>query len=139
MLSEPLFTHHLDRISPRVFRQITPSTTLEWTACYTGAQCARFEVPLDYHNTTAGTAAIAVVKIPSTLSPQDANYKGPVLFNPGEHIYVFDLSTLTHVSGGPGSSGVDFVNGKGASFRQIYGPAFDLIGFDPRCALSHCA
>jgi hypothetical protein len=39
------------------------------------------------------------------------------------------------LSGGPGHSGIDFVNAQSASFRQIYGPGYDLIGFDPRCAL----
>jgi hypothetical protein len=65
--------------------QITPSTTLNWTSCYTGAQCARFEIPLNYNNTSAGTAAIALFKIPSTLAANDKNYKGPILFNPGKH------------------------------------------------------
>ncbi|KAJ6604115.1 hypothetical protein DFH09DRAFT_1441973 [Mycena vulgaris] len=48
-----------------------------------------------------------------TTPPQ---YRGPLLFNPG----------------GPGGSGVDAVVGSGAAFATVFGPQFDIVGFDPR-------
>ncbi|KAJ7660273.1 hypothetical protein DFH06DRAFT_1326406 [Mycena polygramma] len=46
----------------------------------------------------------------------DSEYRGPILFNPG----------------GPGGSGVDAVVGAGAAFATVFGPQFDIVGFDPR-------
>jgi hypothetical protein len=76
-------SYQLQRLTYGSFNQITPSAKLNWTSCYNGAQCARFQVLLDYQDPSAGTAAIALVKIPATVSTKDASYKGPILFNPG--------------------------------------------------------
>lgn len=43
-------------------------------------------------------------------------YRGPILFNPG----------------GPGGSGVDFINRLGDLLAQVVGEEFDVVGFDPR-------
>ncbi|KAJ7219644.1 TAP-like protein-domain-containing protein [Mycena rebaudengoi] len=97
--------------------QLKPSESLNWSPCYSGLQCARFQacsVPLDYSAPDNGVAAIALVKYPST-APK-SQYLGPILINPG----------------GPGSSGVDLVVLVGSSFATVLGAQFDLIGFDPR-------
>ena len=38
---------------------------------------------------------IALIRLPSKLAPSDANYRGPILFNPGKSIFVFLL--LSHL------------------------------------------
>jgi pimeloyl-ACP methyl ester carboxylesterase len=75
-------------------------------------QCATYQVPLDYRNPAAGTATIALDRLPAT-GPRI----GSLFLNPG----------------GPGGSGVDFVAFAGRSpiFKALR-KRFDLIGFDPR-------
>ncbi|PVF98203.1 alpha/beta-hydrolase [Serendipita vermifera] len=92
------------------------SPTLYWVPCYDGFQCARLEVPLDYHDAEAGKAALAMIKYPAKTDRKNEAYKGPILFNPG----------------GPGASGVGIVLNWGNRFKDIVGEDFDLIGFDPR-------
>ncbi|KAJ3503374.1 hypothetical protein NLJ89_g8466 [Agrocybe chaxingu] len=100
------------------WNSITPTTSLNWVGCYSQlTQCARLNVPLDYSNPNVGSAAIALVRVPSPLGLSGApGYRGPVLFNPG----------------GPGASGIDFVLGLGGSIQGIFGPEFDVVSFDPR-------
>ena len=43
-------------------------------------QCGFLEVPMDYHDSSAGTAHLAVVKYAATASEK----KGTVFFNPGD-------------------------------------------------------
>ena len=76
-------------------------------------QCATYQVPLDYRNTAAGTATIALDRLPAT----GPDRIGSLFLNPG----------------GPGGSGVDFVAFAGTSpiFKALR-KHFDLIGFDPR-------
>ncbi|KIP04825.1 hypothetical protein PHLGIDRAFT_179591 [Phlebiopsis gigantea 11061_1 CR5-6] len=95
---------------------LASSTTLSWTPCYDAFQCARFTVPLQYSNLSAGEAQIALVMSPSEFKPGDENYLGPILFNPG----------------GPGGSGVQYVLEFAEYFRAVIGPKYDLVGFDPR-------
>ena len=40
------------------------------------------------------------------------------------------------LSGGPGGSGVDYVLELSTYFREIIGPNYDLVGFDPRGQLT---
>ncbi|KAJ7663011.1 TAP-like protein-domain-containing protein [Mycena rosella] len=95
---------------------IVPSEELIWTDCYSGNQCARLKVPLDYGHPDAAPAAIAMVRIHSVVPHNSTDYRGPILVNPG----------------GPGGSGVDLIARKGAQISTIVGPEFDIIGFDPR-------
>ncbi|GJE96012.1 alpha/beta hydrolase [Phanerochaete sordida] len=95
---------------------LNSSTKLSWTPCFDTFQCARFSVPLQYSNASAGEAQIALVMSPSSYSRDDPNYQGAILFNPG----------------GPGNSGVNFVLSLQPYFRAIIGPGYDLVGFDPR-------
>ncbi|QIG41846.1 alpha/beta hydrolase [Nocardioides anomalus] len=76
-------------------------------------QCATYQVPLDYRNPAAGTATIALDRLPAT----GPDRIGSLFLNPG----------------GPGGSGVDFVAGVGGSptFKALR-EHFDLVGFDPR-------
>ncbi|EKM51092.1 uncharacterized protein PHACADRAFT_212992 [Phanerochaete carnosa HHB-10118-sp] len=95
---------------------LTASPNLTLTPCYGNLQCARLTVPLQYSDPSAGEAQVAIVVLPSNLSHDDSAYLGPLLFNPG----------------GPGISGVDSVVEDAALFREILGPQYDIVGFDPR-------
>ena len=95
-------------------------SAVAWHACghdLQGAskalQCATYPVPLDYRNPAAGTATIALDRLPAT----GPDRLGSLFLNPG----------------GPGGSGVDFVAFAGTSpiFKALR-KRFDLIGFDPR-------
>ena len=70
---------------------------------------------MSYSASGGEQAQIAVIKAPSDYSIGDENYLGPILFNPG----------------GPGGQGVDLVLQLGPLFREVLGPHFDLVGFDP--------
>jgi pimeloyl-ACP methyl ester carboxylesterase len=74
------------------------------------------QVPLDYANPGASTAALAVIRFPAQVSRDDSSYKGPILFNPG----------------GPGGSGVDYLLALGSEFAELLGPEYDMVSFDPR-------
>ena len=78
------------------------------------------QVPLDYQNVSAGNAAIAIIKLPANLTSKEVQHGGPILLNPG----------------GPGGSGVLFIQSFGKFLQTITGKQFDLIGFDPR-SMSH--
>ncbi|KAL0569858.1 hypothetical protein V5O48_012099 [Marasmius crinis-equi] len=96
---------------------VQTSKDLNWVECYTGEyQCARLQVPLNYNDPEGETASIALLRLPANVSADSAEYRGPILFNPG----------------GPGDSGVDILLAFGERFRAIIGPQFDLVGFDPR-------
>ena len=75
-----------------------------------------FQVPLNYSDPEGAEAIIAVIRKPSTLAESSPEYRGPILFNPG----------------GPGDSGVEFINKAGDVMSSIIGPQFDIVSFDPR-------
>lgn len=91
---------------------------------------------MQYSDPSAGEAELALVMSPSNYSHGDAEYLGPILFNPGKHVVCEDPCILLLMSllrtGGPGHSGVDYILEQGAYFRAIIGPQYDLVGFDPR-------
>ncbi|KAJ7785021.1 TAP-like protein-domain-containing protein [Mycena maculata] len=107
------FTAQDDEFS---WESIVPSEELVWHECYSDRQCARLKVPLDYSNPDATSAAIAMIRVHSIVPHNSSDYRGPILINPG----------------GPGGSGVDVVQTRGAEISTIVGPEFDVIGFDPR-------
>ncbi|KAG2014272.1 hypothetical protein CC2G_011105 [Coprinopsis cinerea AmutBmut pab1-1] len=111
-----IFVFLLTQRRPYTIPQITPSQNLTWHECYSTFECARLEVPLDYDNPTGPQAVIALTRKPAGVPTSSADYKGPILFNPG----------------GPGQSGVEFVLGLGDLLAMGLGPQFDLVGFDPR-------
>ncbi|KAL4784990.1 TAP-like protein-domain-containing protein [Aspergillus varians] len=113
--------------------QITPSQALDYHECFGGFQCARLDVPMDYHRLDGqGTRmAIAVTRLPAKVPVTDPRYGGAIVINPG----------------GPGGSGVTQVLLSGRNLQTITDatliPAsgvvdgsedlyFDIIGFDPR-------
>ncbi|KAI0719840.1 TAP-like protein-domain-containing protein [Cerioporus squamosus] len=77
-----------------------------------GAECGYAIVPLDYLNSTAGVAKIALGRYNATSTPR----KGSVFVNPG----------------GPGGAGVSLATASGAHLQQVIGEEYDIIGFDPR-------
>ncbi|KAJ3563107.1 hypothetical protein NP233_g9157 [Leucocoprinus birnbaumii] len=108
---------------------VTPTEDLDWHPCYQPLrrECARLLVPLNHLNQSdesSGNASIALIRIPSpfanstfnTTHVPDPRYRGPILFNPG----------------GPGGSGIDFLNLAGDMLAQVLGDEFDLVSFDPR-------
>ncbi|KAF8954240.1 hypothetical protein BDZ97DRAFT_1928523 [Flammula alnicola] len=109
----------LERATEFSWERLPPRKELEWRDCFQGRQCARLIVPLN-HSDPLGEleAVIALIRKPSIFPPDSDSYRGPVLFNPG----------------GPGGSGVDFIQGlRGDLFSTVIGPQFDIIvGFDPR-------
>ncbi|EJC99937.1 alpha/beta-hydrolase [Fomitiporia mediterranea MF3/22] len=97
---------------------LTPSTSLKWTSCYDNYYCSRLSVPLRYSDPSGKQAAVALVKLPSSLSPNDKGYKGPVLINPGLRPWSIwcrlGPQIWNNISEG------------------VVGTQFDVIGFDPR-------
>ncbi|GKT61398.1 cell wall anchored protein [Colletotrichum tofieldiae] len=100
----------------------TPSTkALKYHDCYDGFRCARLQVPLDWSNPesdTNTTVAIAIIKLPATVSDDNSTFGGSVLINPG----------------GPGGSGTDLVLRSGRRFQSLLAGErnYEIIGFDPR-------
>ena len=60
------------------------TTGLQWGPCPeypdAGLSCAYFNIPLDYHNASAGNGHILVVKANATVGES----KGTIFMNPGE-------------------------------------------------------
>ncbi|MFG1905472.1 alpha/beta hydrolase [Kribbella sp. NPDC048928] len=92
---------------------------IAWGSCGTDPklksfQCASVEVPTDYDKPHGPTTTIALTRLPAT---DQAHKIGTLFTNPG----------------GPGGSGVDFVQQAG---QLIYSAElrakFDILGFDPR-------
>ena len=86
---------------------------------------------MDYHDSSAGNARLAVAKYLATAP----NKLGSVFFNPGNAIVssVQRLSTNPRFfTGGPGGSGVEAVAGLGEEFSQISHGYYDFISWDPR-------
>ena len=85
---------------------------------------------MDYHDKTAGTARLAVIKYSATASKK----LGTIFFNPGNS---FDLSFTVFRSypisiGGPGESGLEAISELGQTFSQGFQGAFDIVSWDPR-------
>ncbi|NED96901.1 alpha/beta hydrolase [Phytoactinopolyspora alkaliphila] len=90
---------------------------LDWQTCGEGLEdflCATAEVPTDYDQPDGDTTTLALTKLPAT-DPE--NRIGTLFTNPG----------------GPGGSGVEFVQqmGKDAYTDEVRA-RFDVLGFDPR-------
>lgn len=68
--------------------------SLEWFACPTDASlsCAYFDIPLDYHNASAGNGQLLVVKANATA----AEKKGTIFLNPGRSNYRVIDSNVGH-------------------------------------------
>ncbi len=86
---------------------------VEWTACGTGFECARMDVPMDYADPTGERVSLALKRLPAS-DPQGR--LGSLVTNPG----------------GPGGSGVAFIDSAQAVFSPAVLGAYDVVGFDPR-------
>ncbi len=94
-----------------------PVPRLDWRPCPAGPpgfDCATVEVPSDYDRPRGATTTIALTRLPAA--------------DPGHR-----LGSLFVNPGGPGGSGVDFVQ---QAARLVYDPQvlarYDVVGFDPR-------
>lgn len=84
---------------------------LSWERCGSGMECATLTVPLDWAEPNGETLDLAVVRSPAT----GEDPLGAIATNPG----------------GPGASGVEFVQG-GAVFDEALTERFDTLSWDPR-------
>ncbi|OLT26056.1 peptidase [Nocardiopsis sp. CNR-923] len=88
---------------------------LDWEACESGlegAECAVFEVPLDYGEPDGARIEIAVKRLPA----KGDDVIGSLVLNPG----------------GPGGSGFDYVDQTAYAVSDDVRERFDVVGFDPR-------
>jgi pimeloyl-ACP methyl ester carboxylesterase len=89
-----------------------PVRRLAWHTCGT-FQCSTLVVPVSYSDSHDGTIKLAVIELPSTGAVATA---GDVVLNPG----------------GPGASGVQFLQGAASEFPAALRAKFNLVSFDPR-------
>ncbi|KAI0325950.1 alpha/beta-hydrolase [Cubamyces sp. BRFM 1775] len=73
--------------------------------------CSFFEIPLDYHDRSAGTGRVAVAKANATTERF-----GTLFINPG----------------GPGASGLDALDQLRSTVLSLTGGHYDLVSWDPR-------
>ncbi|KAH8200474.1 hypothetical protein TruAng_005367 [Truncatella angustata] len=98
---------------------ITPSHNLTYAPCYEKFQCARLLVPLDWQDeSNPHTVALAIAKLPATVSDHDPTFGGTIFTNPG----------------GPGGSGVDFVLRAGEKLQNATrgNRNYEILSWDPR-------
>ena len=114
--------------------KIKPSRELVYTPCFDGFNCTRLDVPMDWNSTDphGHRVSLAIAKLPAKVPVTDPRYGG----------------LLWLQTGGPGSSGVDFVLNHGKTVQMIvdskidpsiphYDPSdlpryYDVLGMDPR-------
>jgi pimeloyl-ACP methyl ester carboxylesterase len=96
-------------------------TTLAWSDCGDGFQCASLNVPVDWRPPTAGSVperpqeqmGIALARLPAAAPDQRI---GSLVFN----------------YGGPGSSGIEHLRATYGRLPQTVRDRFDVVTFDPR-------
>ena len=86
---------------------------LDWKPCEPGWECATARVPRDYARPDGPKIELALTRRPAT---DRKNRIGSLFFNPG----------------GPGGSGVDFVQSAPPGALAAFGRLYDIVGFDPR-------
>jgi pimeloyl-ACP methyl ester carboxylesterase len=96
-----------------ILHQHTKTTSLVWSGCGGGFECATASVPIDYSNRDGGTTSIAVIRKPAI---EPTARIGPLFLSPGL------------------GSGVAFVRQNAGSFKDL-NTRFDLVGFDSRGTL----
>lgn len=83
-----------------------------WESCVGGdLECATVSIPVSWRDATLGSAELAVVR-----SPARGERVGSIFVNPG----------------GPGGSGVDFIDTAVGLVSRDVREAYDLVSFDPR-------
>ena len=86
---------------------------LNWTPCNSGFQCAQFKVPVDYNHIDSNIFTLQVIKHVANIP---AKRLGSLIMNPG----------------GPGGSGIQYVQAADSIVSTSIENVYDLIGFDPR-------
>ena len=92
------------------------SAAINWTACDppgSGLQCARVQVPLDWDRPNGKKIELSVIR---HLASRPAERIGSMFVNPG----------------GPGASGVNFVQGLAEELDSWGAGRFDVVSWDPR-------
>ncbi|KAI0758743.1 alpha/beta-hydrolase [Fomes fomentarius] len=91
------------------------TNSVQWGPCdafiVSSRSCAFFDVPLDYHDSSAGNGRLALIKVNATRER-----RGTVFMNPG----------------GPGASGVELFDVFSAAFLDWTGGFYDVVSWDPR-------
>ena len=84
---------------------------------------------MDYHDSSAGNARLAVIKLAAT-----GKRLGTVFFNPGNLPHPSFVVFHRHptLTGGPGGSGVQFVAIYAQMFTEHFRGNFDVVSWDPR-------
>jgi pimeloyl-ACP methyl ester carboxylesterase len=90
--------------------------SIAWDPCPSAAmvelECSSLTVPLDYEDPDGGTIEVAVARVPATGDDRI----GSLVFNPG----------------GPGGSGIEFLEAAALLVPDELARRFDLVSFDPR-------
>ena len=109
LTSIPVPAHAAQTWTLRTFQ----SQSLKWTPCKDGFECTQFQVPIDYSHIDGKTFILQVIKHPANLS---SKRMGSLIMNPG----------------GPGGSGIEYVQSADSIVSTSIENVYDLIGFDPR-------
>ena len=103
----PIALPHIDPATLQAFY----TQKLVWKPCI-GLYCTTLTVPIDYAHPSAGAIQLAVSRELTTRKPN----LGEVVVNPG----------------GPGASGIQFLDSAAGFVRTQLGNEFDVVSFDPR-------
>jgi len=88
--------------------KLSRQQAISWSSCLEIFDCASFDVPLDYQNSTAGMTTLALIRYNATRSPR----LGSLFTNPG----------------GPGGSGIADMLYFGETYSNTSGGFYDIIG-----------
>ncbi|CAE7233901.1 unnamed protein product [Rhizoctonia solani] len=101
---------------PEGYHRFAPRTQgIQWEYCdpeKSTHECARFEVPLDWADHSAGKASLVLARYKATKQPK----LGTIFVNPG----------------GPGESGVKLIMDGGSVISEASGGKYDIVSWDPR-------
>jgi pimeloyl-ACP methyl ester carboxylesterase len=84
---------------------------VSWSSCGDGFECAKVTVPVDWSQPSGATIQLALKRLPAA-----GKKIGSLLVNPG----------------GPGVSGLSFVDQARQQFGEPVRDSFDIVGWDPR-------
>jgi pimeloyl-ACP methyl ester carboxylesterase len=104
----------ISSLRPKQTAALNPyyAQTVHWTTCHRSYLCATVQAPVDWQHVTSASITLALIKHSAT-----GTSKGDLVVNPG----------------GPGASGVDFVDeGVDGVVDSTAARDYNVIGFDPR-------
>ena len=84
---------------------------------------------MDYHDSSAGNARLAVIKMAATV-----NKLGTIFFNPGSSLHPSFVAFHQYpiFTGGPGGSGTEAMLALTGAFTKYFQGTFDVVSWDPR-------